>query len=215
MIAPPLLLGCGSPDKEEAPAAGRIETVGLSDLPKLGNPIPSLDDGRIEVAPPEGWHIPPRSSQWIVRFQATATLPYPSVIITAEDYENVFDVTKDNVNKFAEIIASALKEDKPTASRAISPAPIEIGPFVGVAYRSRGAARYRGKRIVVERLIVETVAAGRKYTIELRTRERDLDEYRPCLLAVAGGIRFVETDTAEPPEKPTEPATDLEYEDEL
>ena len=190
-----LALGCGRSQK--APVSDESETFEVVDLAELDEPMPPLDADRIEVSPPKGWHTPSRSSEWIVRFTVSRKLSYPSIIITAEDFEKIFNVSKDNVDEFAQQIALGLEQDPKVAKLADPVTPVEIGTLVGVTHRRRAKI----KKSIIERQFVETVVAGRKYTLELRARKGTLDEYRPHLLAVANGIKFLKAETAKPPEE--------------
>jgi len=204
-----LVLGCTEgttpPSSKRSQKTQRVEPT---ELPKLGDHFGPLDDGRIKVAAPTGWHVPPRSSKYVARFQASEKTSYPSIIITAEDYNKIRAVSKKNVHTFAEQIAAGFKKQK----RGATIGPIEIGSFVGVSYQRLGQAQYGFKKIVVERLLMETVVAGRKYTVELRTRTGDIEKYRPHLLAVAAGLKFLkggadvsqEEPEVEPKEEPAE-----------
>jgi len=193
VVLPALVLGCDRSEKapvleQSEPAAAKLER-----LPELGDPIGPLDKGRIEVAPPKGWHVPLRDPNWIARFTALQGGSYPSIFLTAEDYGDVRDVSQANVDAFARQLSAALSADEKTAKLARGIEPVKIGSLVGISYLRRGKTQDRFKEIVLERLFVETVVAGRKYKLELRTRAGTLDEFRPCLLAVAGGMKFFET----------------------
>lgn len=212
VVSAGLPLGCGG--SREAPASRPSRIVGADQLAELGDPIGPLDEQRIEVAPPKGWHVPPRSNRWIVRFTAPDRLSYPSILVTAEDYEGIFNVSKRNVGEFAKQLAARFSRelasegnhDGPATGRAgrqaVEVTPIQIGTFIGARYRRRGKAPYGLKEIVVERLVLETVVAGRKYRVELRTREGELTNYRRELFAVAAGIKFLEPEQKDQPEKP-------------
>jgi hypothetical protein len=194
VVAAGLLTGCGR--SQRAPSPPRLRTVNVDGLPGLGDPIGPLDQQRIEVAPPKGWYVPSQTSQWIIRFTASEQMTYPSIIVRAEDYQGLAHVSRTNVDEFAEQVANAFQKDQAAAKRTMAIAPIEIGRFVGVSYRRRGKAPYGLKEILVERLLLESVVAGRKYTIELQTRDGELERYEPHLFAVAAGIRFLETGSA-------------------
>ncbi len=185
-----LVAGCDKPTR--SPRAKRPKKVTTKNLPKLGDHFGPLDDGRLEVAPPAGWHVPPRSSKYIARFQKSEEGSYPSIIITAEDHQSGFSVSKKNVDKFVKQTAAKLKKDKKTARLADSVLPVEVGSFVGVIYKRRGRAPFGFKKIIVDRLIIETVVDGRKYAVELRAREGDAARYQPHLLAVASEMKFIE-----------------------
>jgi len=193
-----LLAGCGAPsDQGSAETRPGTTSAGAAkerDLPKLGDYLPPLDKGRIELAPPEGWYVPPASSKYVVRVQKSRTSMYPSVIVTAEDYrgEGIFNVSSENVGKFAEQIAAALKKDRSAVKR------FERGNFVGVAHAKRGKVTTPVTKII-EMLRLETVVAGRKYRIELRSEDRSLQRDQPYLFAVVDGIRFPAAGSDEKP----------------
>jgi len=182
----------GSPAAEDVWSLD--EWDGAAELPELADSLPPLDGRRIEVAPPAGWQVPPRSSKWIVRFKQHADSSYPTILLTAVDYPDVPDVSAEaDLKKFATLVAEA--EKVPEAR------PVEIGQFVGVAYRKRGKEPGTISS-VVERFFLSTVVAGRKYTLELQTREGTLSTTRPSLMAVAKGIKFLDADA---PGQPAEP----------
>lgn len=203
------VVACGCADTQEAAApppaersaaaAGGPTVVSAAELPRLGDPIPRLDGGRIDVSPPKGWEVPARSNKFVIRFQKEPGSTYPAILVTAKDYGDFPDVSAENVAKLAARIAS--ENSVPEAK------PVEIGRFVGVAYRKRGIEKDSISE-VLDRLILETVVAGRKYSIELRTREGSLRETQPYLFAVAQGIHFLEAQTAVPavPEQVAEAA---------
>ncbi|MHC4176417.1 MAG: hypothetical protein ACYSWU_02860 [Planctomycetota bacterium] len=200
VVAVGLASGCDRSPR--VPRAQRSTTATLDELPELADPIGPLDGQRIEVAPPKGWHVPSQSHRWIVRFTASEQLQYPTILVTAGDYEGLSDVSKANVEEFARQIAGAFEREKSSAKQAMTVTPIEIGRFVGVSYRRRGKAPYGMKEIVVERLLLDTVVAGRKYTIELRTRDGDLDRFQPYLFAVAAGIKFLQPESGGESQQP-------------
>lgn len=195
-----LLAGCGRSQRDPSPP--RLRTVNVDGLPERGDPIGPLDQQRIEVAPPKGWYVPSQTSQWIIRFTPSEQMTYPSIIVRAEDYQGLANVSRANVDEFAEQVAEAFENDKSATKRSVAIAPIEIGRFVGVSYRRRGKAPYGLKEILVERLLLDTVVAGRKYTIELQTRDGELESYEPYLFAVAAGMHFLETGSADKSRQP-------------
>jgi hypothetical protein len=209
-----LLAGCDG--SQQAPLSPELTTVKVGELPELDDPIGPLDQQRIDVAPPKGWYVPSRSSRWIIRFAASEQARYPSIIVRAEDYPGILDVTKENVGAFAEEVAAAFEKDDSAAKQSMTIAPIEIGRFVGVTYRRRGRAPYGVKEIIVDRLLLETVVAGRKYTLELQTRDGDLERYRGYLFAVAAGIKFLKGEPGgTPPPPATDPKSPLEGKDQV
>jgi hypothetical protein len=209
--------GCGSgsgpesgPKRSTAEGTRKLPT---EKLPKLGDYLPPLDKDRLELAPPEGWHVPSASRQYIVRVQKSAKEKYPSVTVTAEDYEDqgIQNVSEENVKQFAAQVADAVNKDKSAVQ------PRRIGGFVGVAYAKRAKIRQPVTRIL-DVLYLETVVGGRKYRFELRSEEGSLDTDRPYLYAVANGTRFLEAASeakhepapAPEPEAKEKPAKDAE-----
>ncbi len=195
------LLGCGADSSSPSSAASQsasaggpapLQVISTQGLPELGDYLPPLDDDRIEVAGPKGWDVPSRSSRYLVWFRRSAKASYPCVIITAKDHpgEDVFTVSEENAGKFADQTAAALDKDR-SAVR-----PVRIGRFVGASYWKRGKEPKSVSKII-ELLYLDTVVAGRKYSIHLRSREGDLEQDQPYLFAVADGIRFLEAESRE------------------
>jgi len=186
-----LATGCGE-SASESSGGGSGASVPQK-LPPLGDAIPrALDDGRLEVAGPKTWEWAPPDRKYLARFQESAENAYPMILISAADFEGeVFDVDGDNVNTFAKEVAAQAK-----ATQEMTIKPIEVGNFVGVSYRRRGKVTQDFKEIILDRLLLETVASGRQYTVELRARDGELDKYRPYVLAVAGGLKFLKPDAA-------------------
>ena len=208
-----LAFGCGEAEKAEK-RSGQTREVSLDKLPPLGEPLPRpLDDGRVTIAPPEGWEIAPRGGSWLIRFQKDAQEAYPSIMVYAEDdTTGLTTVTPQNAKDFAKQVAAEL-------SQGTVLEPVSVGSFVGVNYELRGRAKHSGTTIVVYRALMETVVDGRRYKIDLRTRDDDLHQLRPYALAVAGGMEFHPQEDATPPldAPPEEPAggdPDVEFEEE-
>lgn len=207
--------GCGGPANQggsSTAGTGASETlkINTADLPKLGPAMAPIDEGRLEIAPPDTWHVPPRNSKWLARFQLEPGSPFPMIFVTAENSETLFHVTKDNVNELVEQVRKELRADPDTKRLAEGVQPATIGSFRGVLYRRWG----KSSGWVMERWMLETVANGRRYTFELRCREGSADAFRPHLFAVASGLKFSKgtaggsalTAVEETPDE--EPATD-------
>lgn len=202
-----LLLGCGGSTDEGGSGGGggggggAIRKVAVAKLPKLGEPLPQvLDEGRVVIAPPAGWQISPRDSRWLIRFQEDPHQSYPSIIVKAEDESSSMrNVTRETLHDFAKRVAAELEASK---SQKTVIEEFEAGSFVGVNYERRGKAKHDYKTIIVERLILETIVDGRRYSIDLRTRDQDLHRYRPYAFAVAAGMEFRQRGelSATPPE---------------
>lgn len=202
VVALALPAGCGKEPGGPAPSPKRPAAVPVQELPALGHYLPPLDGDRIEFAPPEGWDVPPASSSYIVRARKSVRKTYPTIIVTAGDFEGIADVSAENVKEFAGQIAAAVKKDKSEIT------PMDFGESAWVAYRKRAKVRKPVTRIL-DVLYLETVVVGRKYRLELRCEEGMLEKSQPYLFAVAKGIKFLERSAGEEPgktaEKPQEP----------
>jgi len=197
VVALALPAGCGKAPSD-APPRKRPAVAGTAqELPALADYLPPLDDERIEFAPPTGWDVPPASSNYVVRAQKSARETYPSIVVTAEDFEGIADVSTENVKEFAGQVAAAVEKDKSAVT------PMEFGKFVGVAYRKRAKVRKPVTRIL-DVLYLETLVAGRKYRIELRCEEGSLEKSQPYLFAVAKGIKFREKGAGQKPRETAE-----------
>jgi hypothetical protein len=183
--------GCGGPADGPSPArsgaAAKVLSIDAKSLPKLASPIAPVDEGRLEVAPPAGWHVPPRSRRWLARFQADPGSPYPMIFVTVEDSDSVFHVTRENLEEFAAQVRKELQADPDTKRLVAGLQPVVIGNFRGTLYRRWGKSGPR----VMERWMLETVANGRRYVFEMRSREGLADEYLPHLYAVASRVKFL------------------------
>jgi hypothetical protein len=191
-----MLTGCGGSGRTPAGGApAGIPTYNMADLPALSEPMVPLDDGRLLVRPPKGWHIPSRDARFICRFQLSATSSYPTIIVTGSDYEPVFNVTGENVVTFAQQVAAEFRQQGDAGALSAPVVPIKVGDLYAVAYERVG----RAGRLYFERMIVETVMAGRRYAIETRALEGTLVDYRGHGLAVAGGLEFPKAAASRPP----------------
>jgi len=196
-----VICGCGDAPQEKTPDSAEFKTRKIADLPELDEQqgLPLLDDGRIEVTPPKGWEIASRrGDKWLARFYRSGS-QYPTIIITAEDYEGTVAVTKENLEEFARQISEALREGAGKTVEGVR--LVEIGDFLGVTYRK--VAIVKRDRTRMDCVFLETVFDGRKYRFELRTPEGTWEDYEPHLHAVAGGVKFLKVGKPEAPEEKT------------
>jgi hypothetical protein len=216
VFAAACVLGCNKPaatsQSQQSGGSGENKPIAveLSALPALGDQLPPLDDGRIEVSAPDRWYLPSRSSEYIVCFMQSRRASHPVIYITAEDYEPAFNVSEGTVGAFAQQRAAALQAAGKTLSKEVT--PLRIGPHWGVAYMSRG----KSGNNTVELMFFETVVEGRKFTYEMRLLSGTLDTFRPQFFAVIGRTNFTkagatapaiaELTPAEPAAGPAEPA---------
>src|SRR5262245_25149307 len=90
LAAGALLLGCTKSGQHEASAAAPavieepIKHRDVVSLPPVGNYLPPLDEGRVEVAPPAEWNVV-RSPKSLVVFAKGKASELPRIVLTAED----------------------------------------------------------------------------------------------------------------------------------
>jgi hypothetical protein len=204
-------------------------------LPKLGEPLPPLDDGRVLVAPPAKWIRLPNSAKYLCRFQKTDQEPYPRIIVTVENFEPVFNASAQNLGDYLKHVKADLDEEarrkqaegkgdgKPKLLEPVDTFVVD-GRFYGVRY-ARRARTSEGD--IFEQYYVETVKGGRRYVLELRDLDTTAARLKPFLYAVAVGLKFPKdaeaaakaakpdeetapvakpAETAKPEPKPAEPA---------
>lgn len=210
------VLGCGGSEKgkKESSDSSRAKTrkVGKLDVGKLDKDrtVGPLDQGRIKVSPPEGWVLAPRrADKWLVRFKKFNDRSYPTILVTAEDYEATSNVSKENVAEFAKQIAAVPRTGKLTAPVE----PIEIGSLVGVTYQQPAKTTVDYIKTTLDRVFVETVVSNRKYKIELHAVKGKAKQYEPQLYAVAGGIEFLEPGQPDQPNQPGNAKEGIDRED--
>lgn len=201
------LAGCGgsaevaekSPSST-APAADAIKRRDPSSLPAVGDYLPPLDDGRVEIAPPEGWKTLPRHADFLVVFnKGESANDFPRISITASDTSSgIADVTEDSAGAFAEAMAKQLRSEKKSFI-AEPPKPIILGDQTWSRYVRNPI--YNGEPIAIQML--QTVRGGRQYNVELIVNVKVQDQYaedlkagRDAAYAVAANMKFLKGDDA-------------------
>ncbi len=191
LVVPAIFMtGCGKPSEstsEPAPSEKKKPVeIPLDSLPPLSGTLPPLDDGRVEIAPPPNWHIPSRSSEYVVRFQITRKRRYPIIAVTGEDYETVFNVSdKGTAETFAQQRSAAMAGEGVTLAQKVT--PLRVGPHWGIAYMKQG----KDKNNIIDQMIFETVVDGRKYKYEMRMLTGDFEKHKSIFFAVVGRTKFL------------------------
>ena len=180
----------GSARADEAPIKHRE----LASLPAVGDYLPSLDEGRIEVAPPAEWNVI-RSPKTLVVFAKGKVSELPRIVVTADvaPAESPTELTEDNAWSIAAEHDKQLRAGKKLVEeRGL---PIVLGETVFIRHVRR--AEMSRSPVVVQSL--ETLRAGRLYTVELiaeidASRAADyhesLTKWRDFAYAVAANIKF-------------------------
>lgn len=194
--------GCGRSGSSGTSGVSRSEEsvarFDVGPLPELGDSLPLLDGGRLEISPPKAWVVSPRSTQYLVRFQSESGNPYPSVLVTAQDSPKFKQLTVDNLETFARSVAAELEAAGVKTTVKVG----RIGSHLGVMYTRRARVK-DALGGIVERLFFETVAGGRRYQFELRTPPETLSLAEPFFLAIVRGAKISAVgDLEDQPEEP-------------
>lgn len=193
-----------------APAKPVIEVVDTTKLKPLGEMLAPLDDGRLTLAPPADWVLGPRTKDRLALFQLAPDDAYPAIVLTVSEVQAAVTLSPENVDAFAAELQSQLDAEMAAKKFELGEPVkvVQIGDLLGVTYMRTA----RAKNTRLERCFLETVHAGRRYQLEMRTRAGSLHRFRPYLYAVANGMKF---GTASAPAEPaattpaeTTPATE-------
>jgi|688.fasta_scaffold322935_3 hypothetical protein len=168
----------------------------------------SVDEGRVAVVSPKGWHRAPRSKEYLVRYQRGVKKAYPAVTVTVEDPPTgITSVGKDGHAAFLEAMTSKLaerftKDGKSTLTRG--PKAVDLGDHFGVAWAAPGRTKNGGATESIDRLSYAVVFNGRLYTVEARGLRGKLDA--EGILAAKAVARGLATPKPAAPAEPAEPA---------
>lgn len=179
--------GCSKPSAEKAGdvAAPSVPDLAQPDMPPLGDYLPPLDDGRLEMAPPKDWTVSPRSVKFVVRFQSDPSAPYPSVVVTAEDCTQFRVVTEKNIQQYLKFVAAEME----AAGRGGTVRPGRIGQMVGAVYQRRVKVK-DSLGTILDRLYFDTVLGGRRYRFQLWANSDIIDLAKPAFLSILNGTKF-------------------------
>ena len=195
-----LLAGCpgagttgGSAGTSGAGAGGNGSADDLAS--KIGEYMPPLDGGKLEIAAPKGWDWANPGRGVLVAFKPKTaeinSLPRVLLSVADSDFAGLQDVTPDNVESFVRQVSDSLEGPKPK------------DPVRAVTLGKHHFARYLvfGKRRnqVVAQQTLKTVAGGRVYTLRLEAYQHQFDKYKAVLSVVALSMKFAEEGAAEKP----------------
>ncbi|MDX1946695.1 MAG: hypothetical protein SFU86_14940 [Pirellulaceae bacterium] len=201
-----LLAGCGGETLvegdgdvvgEEAPADDGIKQRTADKLPKVGDSLPPLGEGKIEVSGPAGWNTGSRTSKTLATFYKGKASELPRITITdgPSPDPSIADLTAENCEQAAE----ALKQAQEATGKKIvifeEAKPIYLGDNLYLRHVRK--AQLSGSPVVIQSL--QTIRGGRLYNVELMAlidaaRSEDYEEslrkYRDYGYAVAANINF-------------------------
>lgn len=171
-------------------ATSEIKKVDASGF-TLGDYLPPLDGGKIEIAVPDGWKPLPRDSKYVVRFarfESGGGLPRMEVVVEENNLGGLTDVTQTNVGDFAVAVAKDLEASGTAVIEP--PLPMVIGSVPCARYVSHLKLKIGEGTILVERQTLELLHSGRRYKINLLVEVNKLLDSRDAAYAVCAGIRF-------------------------
>ncbi len=174
----------------------------------LGDYLPPLDDGRVLLAPPEGWIHLPRSAKYVVRFKMKDAGDLPRIVVTATDWESGAPASVgENSEPSAEPNAASdpAAATDPDAARAKLSAEWETmkkvrrlleeerewtyGPEIFLLNQRPAIVCNReasAQGVTVKIIVGELVIGSRRYRFELQSYPEFLDDARlPLFTAMA------------------------------
>ena len=217
------LAGCGGEGGGDGETGGNASTSNavsttkrrtVAELPAVGEYLPPLDQGRVQIAPPTGWKELPPVTLDLAGFALEEGRQLPRITLAAWDtpLDEIKDLTEANSEQLAAELLKELEHDKKTVEEP--PKPIFLGPTLYLRHVRRARAP-SGNDVVVQAL--ETVHGGRLYVIELVARIEGPrpEDYGPSLMkwrnesyAVAANLKFLGGEQSpSPPVEAPPPAT--------
>jgi hypothetical protein len=178
-------------------AGGGTEKASDALASKIGDYMPPLDGGRLEIAAPKGWDWANPGGGVLVAFKPKDAeinaLPRVLLSVADSDFAGIDDVTASNVDDFVRQVAASIADQKPKESARAH------------TVNGRQFARYLvlGKRRnqVVAQQFLTTVAGSRVYTLRLEAYQPQFDDSKSMLEAIAASMKFAgdEEPAAVPP----------------
>ena len=194
VFAVSLNAGCGPADSEtesangsqqqQATDSGKVDVGKLKD--SVGQYMPALLGGRLEIAPPQGWDWKRPGAEYIVGFVPTGSelSSLPRILVSTGDnpYAEVTSVGAENVEEFADLVSARQTADE--LSKAVQ--PVILGENVFVCYETLA----RRKNAVVAQHSLETVVEGQQYIVRLDVYQQKFATYRDAVYTVAWSMKF-------------------------
>jgi hypothetical protein len=178
--------GTATPNATPGADSNRNEYQAVDLKIGIGEYMPPLENGNLEIASPEGWDWARPGGDYLVGFvpRGSDMNSLPRILVSADDppYPDFQRVTKDNMGEFAKAVSDSLADQK--LAEPAQALLLGENPFC------RTVTFAKRKNAVVSRQILETVVAGRRYTVTLEVYERQFDKYRDAAYAVAMSMRF-------------------------
>jgi hypothetical protein len=176
-----------------------VKTYAISDIgTPVGDYMPPLDGGNLEIAAPQGWTWGRPGGDYLTGFHPDGStmnnLPRILVAVEPSPLPGVSTVAESQLDQLVDAVNTSLEGQELKAPVE----PVVFGQNVCVRYGQLA----RRKNAIVARQIIKTVGGGRLYTVTLESYDRQFATNRPAAYAVAAGMKFPQAaDTG-----PVEPA---------
>ena len=205
------LVGCSRTDKDAGKdgaratggAASPVLQVDRANLPPLSSYIGPLDEGRVRIAAPKGWHVSPRSKRYLCQFTYSRSghvrLPRIRVLVEPLDgpeWKEVDSRRPEDARRLAELVAKRL-EGRSLTEPVL---PMVIGPHACARYVDAAKFSFRlssgaVRKESAQRQIVCLVFDGRLYQVELHVHPGRILDFRDPAYAVVAGMQFIEPES--------------------
>jgi len=183
----------------------------LADLQsKIGDYMPPLEGGKLEIAAPRGWVFSRAGKEYLVGFHEkdSSLNNLPRILVSAEDspFPGITNVDDSNISDLVAKVSTSLagKELKEPV------APVTLGNN----YCARFVVFAKKGNAVVAQQTLKTVAGGRLYTIRLDVHAPQFSRFEQAAYAVVASMKFSGTATSSPPPEVDEPSATAEAEEE-
>lgn len=205
-----VVVGCspgGPAGKGEATGAGGSKSAGdLSD--KIGDYLPPLDGGRLEIAPPKGWNWANPGGGVLVAFkpQDIELNKLPRILLTVADAGllGMDDVTAENVAAFVSHVSDAAADKKLRA-------PVQATTIAGRQFATYQILGKRRNQVVIQHFLA-TIVEGREYRLQLDAYQADFAKVKSTIEVVASSMKFP-TKHGESSDSPREEAASVAAKD--
>ena len=189
-------LGCapdGPGDKAATGPGGAKPADELAE--RIGDYMPPLDRGRLEIAAPKDWNWANPGGDVLVAFKPknaeVNALPRVLLSVSDSEFPGIDDLTPDNIKVFEGLVADAVADKK--TREPVSSVKIGGQPFV------RYVLWAKRRNQVVAQQVLQTVVGGRQYTLQLEALQAHFDQQKVVLSVIAASMKFPQRDGASAP----------------
>ena len=197
-----VLLGCRQPDdtrpvdsppkQPSASESRKVPGYSVKELSAIGSYLPDLlDEGRLQVAPPIGWHAAPRSKDYVARFRFDRNQPLPQITVEAREAgpDEPRNLNEENLPAYVDAMTDGMDEKLLQAMKG-KIEPLKLGDLFCARYVVQRKFRSGGRLYAGKREVVQTIRNGRVYSVSLDVYAGMLVRYRADAYAVMATMKF-------------------------